>query len=249
MGAYHPTDFSNTKHFHAKGWHGINIEPGPSFSHFLTERPNDVNLNVAASDRPGTAALHNATAPGTATLAAEGAAHAADAPLTVPAMTLAEIFTQHAPAGDIHFMSVDVEGHEKEALAGNDWSRFRPMVLVVEATEPDTPAPSHDSWEPLLLESDYLLAFFDGLNRFYVRKESRELLDRFNAPANVFDHYIPREVHDLRQRLEETNAHIAAMSAELVQLREMTRGVGHRALKLARVMSKVYRKVTRKGRP
>ena len=40
-------------------------------------------------------------------------------------------------------------------------------------------APSHDSFEPILTAHNYLFAFDDGLNRFYVRGEEAELAQRF----------------------------------------------------------------------
>jgi hypothetical protein len=34
-------------------------------------------------------------------------------------------------------MSVDVEGHDLQVLASNDWNRFRPKFVVVEDDEVD----------------------------------------------------------------------------------------------------------------
>ena len=52
---------------------------------------------------------------------------------------------------DIHFMVIDTEGTEADVLAGLDLTRWRPWILVVEATHPRTPTPSHEAWEPDLL--------------------------------------------------------------------------------------------------
>jgi hypothetical protein len=97
-------------------------------------------------------------------------------------------------------MSIDVEGNERAVIVGGDWRRFRPRVLVIEATFPHTPRPSHMGWEPLLLEHDYCFAIFDGLNRFYVRKEDVALLRLLAAPACVHDKYVPyihQRAHEL----------------------------------------------------
>ncbi len=48
----------------------------------------------------------------------------------VNVLPLREILAAHAP-GDIHFLKVDVEGYEYEALEGNDWVRHRPQVVCV----------------------------------------------------------------------------------------------------------------------
>ena len=44
-----------------------------------------------------------------------------------------------------------------------------------------------DEWEPILLANRYVFAYFDGLNRFYVREEEAGLTRRFQLPPGVFD--------------------------------------------------------------
>lgn len=52
VGAYDPTQFSNTKRFYLKGWRGINIEPDTdNFKKFLKERKKDVNLNIGVGNK------------------------------------------------------------------------------------------------------------------------------------------------------------------------------------------------------
>ena len=51
---------------------------------------------------------------------------------------------------EIDFLKVDVEGAERDVLAGADWRRFRPKVVLAEAVAPGTMAPSHAEWEPIL---------------------------------------------------------------------------------------------------
>ena len=51
IGAFDPTDLSNTKRFYDRGWRGCNVEPDPvRFQKFLQARPDDINLNVGLSD-------------------------------------------------------------------------------------------------------------------------------------------------------------------------------------------------------
>src|SRR5208337_3382416 len=35
---------------------------------------------------------------------------------------------------------------------------------------------------------------FNGLNRFYLREDLRDRLDRLATPVNVLDHFVPHEV-------------------------------------------------------
>jgi len=216
VGACDPNHASMTKHFYEHNWTGINIEPGAVFEKLPPARPRDINLNVAASDVRGTLKFTEFPA-GPAlgsvnpTITEPMRAYTAGSyQRTVPARPLREILAEHADGKTIDFMSIDVEGHERNVILGNDWTRFRPRVLVVEATEPMDRAPTHQRWESLLLQADYLFAYFDGLNRFYVRKEDTALLERFAAPANVFDDFTPWEVVVLEKRLKELDARLNA---------------------------------------
>jgi FkbM family methyltransferase len=228
VGAHHPTICSITKHFYDKGWRGLNIEPGLKFPAFLRERPLDINLNVAASDRCGTLNFYEHPAdPGTSTVCdqlAQGLEHcrASRYERPVEALTLAEIFERHAvPA--IDFMSVDVEGHERCVLLGNDWARFRPRALVIEATLPYTNIPCHDRWEDVLTAANYLFAHFDGINRYYVSAEEAALLEKFRQPVNVLDNYELAETRHLLSLLEEVKAGAGHVEAERARLGEEVR--------------------------
>ncbi len=212
VGANDPTVCSVTRHFYDRGWRGINVEPGLIFDKLQAARPRDVNLNVAASDRAGDVVFYEFPgADGLAGLTPD--VPDAFRPLagrrfarTVRAAPLRDILAGHAP-GRIDFLSVDVEGHERQVLVGNDWSRFRPRVVLVEATLPTTPVPCHDRWEDVLVDADYRFAYFDGLNRFYVRREDEHLLERF-APPNVFDEFVPAELAALRERVGALEGHL-----------------------------------------
>jgi FkbM family methyltransferase len=214
VGANNPVDFSITKHFYESGWSGINVEPAPGpFSRIVADRRRDTNLNVGCSNRAGSMTLHVARGrkSGLSTFTAEEAAiHRANG-LKVDAIptrveTLAAICERHVGGRAIDFLSIDVEGHEREVLEGADLTRFRPRVVVVEATRPNTTEPTHDRWEALLLECDYRFAVFDGLNRFYVRIDEAALLPLIALAPNVFDEFVPykykhpykRELDDLR---------------------------------------------------
>ncbi|HEY4156888.1 MAG TPA: FkbM family methyltransferase [Polyangiaceae bacterium] len=213
VGANHPVQLSVTKHFSERGWTGINVEPLPGqFALIERDRPRDINLNVACSAERGELELYAARGgySGMSTLTAEEAElHKKkgvefDA-LRVKTLPLAEILAEHAANKTIDFMSIDVEGHERQVLQGADLARFRPRVLLLEATRPNSTEPTHGAWEDLILRADYLFAVFDGLNRFYVRREDEALIEKLALAPNVFDDYIPfhykREMDRLRAEL------------------------------------------------
>jgi len=62
IGAWHPTELSVTKHFYDLGWSGINVEPiRKQYELFAAERPRDVNLCIAVTDRKGPLRFHECT--------------------------------------------------------------------------------------------------------------------------------------------------------------------------------------------
>jgi FkbM family methyltransferase len=192
VGANDPVVDSVTKTFYDRGWNGVNAEPGRVFRRLAGARPRDVNLQVALSDHSGEHTLYEfPDANGLSTLSSQVRAFhdAKCVERMVPLTTLAEVCRRHA-ARTIDFLKIDVEGHEREVIAGGDWRRFRPRIVVVEsATTPNGDGP-HREWEPLLVNADYEFASFDGINRYYVRREDSDLLPRLRLPLNVLDNYV-----------------------------------------------------------
>jgi FkbM family methyltransferase len=211
VGAWEPVAGSTTKYFYDRGWRGVNVEPAASpFERLGAERPRDINLNVALGRHPGTAILYEAPPGyGVSTLDPDQARSFATelgigfVEREVDVLTLAQICEAHC-AGPIDFLSVDVEGSEAGVLGGADWVRWRPRIIVVEATEPRTGRPTHGEWEHVLLEADYEFITFDGLNRFYVRSEDSALGPLIRVPPNAFDQFVPYEQERLSQLVAAT---------------------------------------------
>ena len=223
VGAGHPVWDSVTAAFADRGWRGINVEPLPTEAAALREaRPHDVTLQVAVGSAPGMGKLFegppanrggSTMVPGLADRYTRGGQEFT--PIEVEVTTLADIVAEHVTGrgtGAVDFLKVDVEGMEAEVLAGADWSSFRPRIVVVEATIPNSTEPSHETWEPLLLSAGYRLALFDGLNRFYVEdgclEDEPELLDALSAPANVLDGF---EAYRWVARMRDAEARLASM--------------------------------------
>lgn len=216
VGAWDPTDDSVTRHFYDLGWHGINVEPQPRYAARLRQaRPRDVTLEMALSDHTGTATLYEVSVgDGLATVEPAHAQRLGGegkicGEYTVPLSTLAEVCSEHCAAGaDISFLKIDVESHEAAVVAGADWSRWTPRIVIVEATEPLSGAPTHEPWESTLLDAGYVLAQFDGLNRWFARGDDAELISRLNVPVNALDAYEPYA----------WVARVAALEAEVASL-------------------------------
>ncbi|MFT3709445.1 MAG: FkbM family methyltransferase [Archangium sp.] len=198
VGANDPVIDSVTQAFSLRGWSGVNVEPQSAlFAKLQAVRPRDVNLQVAVSDRAGTLEFNELPAAHGRATANEVLAEqyrAAGQSLikrTVKCVTLKEICEQHGGARTIDFLKIDVEGLELEVIRGGDFERFRPRVLVIEC------GVGHETWHPLVLSLRYVLALDDGLNRFYVRAEEPQLLERLGWPANVTDGWVRAEHADL----------------------------------------------------
>lgn len=193
VGAFHPEIDSVTKWFYDQGWNGINIEPVPDLFALLEgARPRDRNVRAAAGAASGTAPLYvPRNSPGLSSLSPsppEGTDPSAVESLMVEVCTLNELLEPHGN-NPIHFLKIDAEGSERNVLSGIDLSRFRPWIVVVEATAPQSSRRISDNWEDLLLEHDYRRVYFDGLNEYYLSAEKDELAGHFSVAPNVFDNF------------------------------------------------------------
>ncbi len=198
IGACHPVFGSNTKYFSDRGWCGVNVEPIPSRAEvFRPLRPRDVLVCAGISDRIGETTFYEikedvalSTFSRKQALEYQHKGHTAVS-YDVPLLTLAELCERHVGERTIDFLSIDVEGHERAVLLGADFRTWRPRILVIEATKPWSPEPTHQLWEDLLVAADYRFGLFDGVNRFYVRSEdAASLLSTVSIPANIMDNYV-----------------------------------------------------------
>ena len=193
VGASSPITDSVTHLFYENGWSGLNLEPLPErVAEFYRLRPRDRTRRLAIGTSSGSAkftrqrgigglsTLQAATAP-------EVARHMAGAwEIEARIAPLSEVLEEEK-IGEIDFLKIDVEGAEAAVLDSLDLSRWRPAVILVEATLPMTTTPSHEGWEPALLARGYNFCWFDGLNRFYLAQERSDLARHFVTPINVFD--------------------------------------------------------------
>lgn len=194
VGAQRADVDSVTRLFYERGWRGINIEPVEQWhQELVAKRPRDVNLKVAAGRAEGEITLNVFGDTGLSTAVDTYASEHDQSGFArqverVPVRTLKSICEEFHVA-PIHFLKIDVEGFEADVLAGADFNLIRPWIVVVEATLPNSRVTNFEAWEPLLLDARYKFVYFDGLNRFYVAEERRELQENFLAPPNVFDDF------------------------------------------------------------
>lgn len=211
VGAGHPVVDNVSFAFYLRGWRGITVEPNPALarlSHHV--RPRDIAVETLVGAKPGQAKFYLVDDfHGLSTMIGENARAAEEnygkraEEHVLPVTTLADLCKAQQP-GAIDFLKIDVEGAEQDVLAGADWMKYRPRVVVIEATMPASPEPNWGGWEPFLLSQRYRFVFFDGLNRYYVSEEAAALAIHFEAPVNPFDKAV--QLSRYRKALED-NSH------------------------------------------
>jgi FkbM family methyltransferase len=206
VGANDPVLDSVTKAFYDKGWSGINIEP--IYEHFqklVNARPRDINLHCGTGKIAGELQFYHIPGTGLSTGMAEIAREHEvqgwqSAPVTVPIFPMKELLAPYA-GREIHFLKIDVEGMEEDVIAGMDFEKHRPWILIIEAIAPLVPTPTYATWEPAILSAGYEYVYNDGVNRYYLANEHPELKGKFAHPPNCFDLYETSSVANLETGL------------------------------------------------
>ena len=225
LGAADPDSHSVTRAFYERGWRGINVEPHPGFFARLAERRrDDVNINAAVSDRAGESDLYFVGEhTGLSTLEGGMADWHEQQGVQVRAekvrvTTLRDICEEHVRDSEIHFLKLDVEGHELAVIRGHDFSHWRPWIIVGEAHDEHDTWDAWKAWQEVLERADYRFVYQDGLNRFFVAAERHEdLAKAFRAPPNYYDDWQSAEAVALEQRISAAENKAAEWERRIVQ--------------------------------
>jgi FkbM family methyltransferase len=261
VGAADPVNLSVTKWFYDLGWSGINIEPNKElFVRLAADRPRDINLECGVGAAVSEALFFEPEVSELSTFDARTQALAqragtAGTTRAVPVFPLTDLLKRHRKKRDIDFLKIDVEGWEHEVLKGLDLSLYRPTVIVIESTIPQSRAASHARWEPLVVAANYTFAYFDGVNRFYLANESIELKKHFDSPPNAFDDFEPfplvraradaeerlKSIHQLEGILNESERD---REARLVAMQSLERDLLQANASLKRILDSRFWKIT-----
>ncbi|WP_406856349.1 FkbM family methyltransferase [Alsobacter sp. KACC 23698] len=187
VGAGHPVADNVTQFFYERGWRGIVAEPQADLAAlYPLLRPRDVVHAGLVGRQDGETAFHQVDRLHGFSTTVEEHARGAEAfgatyrTVRLPCLALASLCERHGVTA-IDILKIDVEGAEADVLAGNDWGRFRPAVVVAEAVTPGAGDEAWQAWEPALLAQGYRFRLFDTLNRFYVAQERPEIFERLPA--------------------------------------------------------------------
>ena len=139
IGAHHPFRFSNTQLFYLKGWRGINIDATyGSMQLFKDLRPEDINIECCITSDAREVQLDVYNEPALNSIISGRADEMPNQfyvteQVKMDSRRLEDILDEHLPSGvEIDFMNIDVEGADLEVMHSNNWTKYRPRVLVVE---------------------------------------------------------------------------------------------------------------------
>lgn len=145
VGAHHPIRFSNTYLFYRRGWRGINIDAEPgSMQQFRKLRPRDVNVESGVAMESGKLPYFRFNEPALNTFD-YAEAKLKDRPpyrlveqVDVAVRRLDDLLAEYLPPGQaIDFLTIDVEGKDREVLESNDWCLYRPRFILAETLRTD----------------------------------------------------------------------------------------------------------------
>ncbi len=209
IGGGHPVADNVSFWFYERGWQGIVVEPQPALAALTARlRPRDIVVEALVGRTNGESDCFLVERLHGLSTTLEQHARKAEAfgagfrKLRLPVVTLATLCETHG-ANEIDFLKIDVEGAEADVLAGGDFKRFRPKVIVAEAVTPGSGEAAWQDWEPMLLAQGYRFALFDTLNRFYVAEEHPAIFERL--PRERADWHAVRHMYEIGRAPENEN--------------------------------------------
>ena len=133
IGAQDPVIDSVSLAFYEKGWRGVHIEPIPSYAAKVrTARPDEEVIEAAIASTLGHITIHEFADTGLSTGKGEiaerhGAGGLTSKPVDVQTLSLSDVLEKYS-SKEIHWLKIDVEGMEAEAIASWGNSTARPWV-------------------------------------------------------------------------------------------------------------------------
>ncbi len=142
VGTNDPVYINNTYLFYRKGWDGVCVEPNGLRCRMIKMwRRRDSVVQAGIGNSAGSLPFFVFEPDTISTFSASEAeefkklGHPLIKEESVPVMTLAELLSKHAQGRTIDILSVDTEGLDLEVLTSNDWTKYRPRLVVTEVVE------------------------------------------------------------------------------------------------------------------
>jgi len=196
VGANAPQDGSQSFALESCGWSGVLVEPQPDLAGQL-RRERRARVYAVACSKPQDAGQ-------TLTLHLAGIQSSLDAnfyvagmrragSVEVPVMTLDQVLEDAGAPQPLDFVSIDVEGHEVEVLAGFDLARWRPRLLLIEDVVQGLDLHRH------LVARGYRWIRRTGINSWYVPADAPFRVDLKGRAQFVRKYYLGLPFRVLRE--------------------------------------------------
>ena len=181
VGAHDGVHLSNSYRFEQLGWRCILVEPTPHLCRQIrVSRPGATLFECAASDSDGMATLHFAEGADvyssleseTNCLNTIGKEAVVMREIPVRTRRLDDILIEAGVSSRIHFISIDVEGHELAVIRGFSLERWQPEIAVIEDSAGDisnTPVHQH------MRQHGYVRFYRTEVNDWYAGPDRKEL--------------------------------------------------------------------------
>lgn len=196
VGANDPTDWSQSFHLERLGWDGVLVEPQPDLAEAL-RRSRKASVHAVACSSPDNAGRSMTLRLAGAYSTLNPALRVADADVAgtieVPVRTLNEVLIEARAPSPIDFLSIDVEGHERDVLRGFDFARWRPRLILIEDHVLDRRL--HRD----LVARGYAWIRRTGLNAWYVPASSAPKIGAYGRWQFVRKYYLGVPFRRLRE--------------------------------------------------
>lgn len=159
LGCHDPCNISNTKLFYDLGFRGVNVDANQNhIDAFRKARPEDTNICVGVAADSGIRDFYMYddysglnTFSISETMALKGKMEITSV-IRVPVVTMNQIVDKHCNGQFPPILSVDIEGLDREVLKYANFSKSRPIIIVVETRHntKDT-----EDMLAVLIEKDY----------------------------------------------------------------------------------------------
>jgi FkbM family methyltransferase len=177
VGCNEPIRLSNTFSLYLNGWRGILIDANEDLIKKCKEiRKGDIAIAAAISDVEKQVSFHisNASAVSTideATYDQWKSNWNYTETKTLQTRTLGAIFKEYLPEGQvIDLLSIDVEGHDYNALISFDISKYRPRLIIIEIHGFNFNHLRDNNIANYLLAHDYELVGYVIMNAYFKDK-------------------------------------------------------------------------------
>jgi FkbM family methyltransferase len=138
LGCYHPLKNNNTMLLRRKGWNGINVDISEfSIKLFNYCRPNDLNLNLAVSDKNSEINFYYQKKISALSTIKKSRINSVFQGRVLEKKILSKTLTKILDDSiyrnrQIDFLNIDIEGADLDALKTLDFSRYLPKLICIE---------------------------------------------------------------------------------------------------------------------